>query len=197
VKTSTIIVSLILCCSVPLPLALAAETKRADEPLVGIAAAPTIRASEDTPIDYTGSMPNAFTGALDNDDSTYNRALENCGQLSGVGTAVFYDTVTITNNSGATADLQISTSEIGGACAAIDTFMAAYSPAFNPANASIDCVVANDDTPPGLCSLINLSIPAGQSTVVVISSFGNGETFDYQVNFDGTVPVELMQFTVE
>lgn len=196
-KKTTILVSLLLCGSILRPLPLAAETKRADEPLAGVAAAPSIRASEDTPISYTGSTPLAFTGALDNDDSTYNRSFQACSGLSGVGTAVYYDTVTITNNSGASADLQISTSEVGGSCAAIDTFLAAYSPSFNPANALENCVADNDDSPPSTCSLLNLSIPDGQSAVVVITSYGNGATFDYQVNFDGTVPVELMEFTVD
>ena len=32
---------------------------------------------------------------------------------------------------------------------------------------------------------------------LVISSFGNGATGDYQVNFDGTVPVGLLDFDVD
>ena len=62
-----------LCAFIPLSSAVAAEGKQADELRAGVAAAPTIRASEDTPINYMGGTPSAFTGALDADDSTYNR----------------------------------------------------------------------------------------------------------------------------
>jgi len=33
--------------------------------------------------------------------------------------------------------------------------------------------------------------------VVVVTSFGNGDLFTYQVNFDGTMPVELMSISAE
>lgn len=47
-------------------------------------------ASENTSIEVATGVPSAVTGALDGDDSTYNRQLGNCGGLSGMGTNVFW-----------------------------------------------------------------------------------------------------------
>ena len=48
-------------------------------------APPQIDAIENTVINYSGSVPATFAGALDADDSTYNRPVS-CVALSGVGT---------------------------------------------------------------------------------------------------------------
>jgi len=47
-----------------------------------------------------------------------------------------------------------------------------------------------------LCSLIGGAIPGSGTGSLVITSFGNGATGDYQVNFDGTTPVGLVDFDV-
>lgn len=153
----------------------------------GTAAAPTIRASEDFPINFNGNTPAAIQIDLDADDSTYNRNLSDCGGLSGVGTAVSFDTITITNNSPADATLDLFTSDVGdtASCTAGDTYLAAYIPSFNPADATLNCAASNDDggAAGGLCSGITLTIPQGATAVVVNTSFGNGELFSYQTNF--------------
>lgn len=170
----------------------------------GPAIAPVIDASEDNPINYLGGEPPLFTGALDADDSTYNRAVS-CSTLSGVGTAVPWDTITITNNSGAVANLVVFSSLVGGAACsdANDTFFTLYNGTFNPAAALVNCLAVNDDIAGAAnrCSTLSFAIPAGESRIVVVAGFNNAATanglFPYQINFTGTTPVELLHFSVD
>ena len=168
----------------------------------GPAGPPVIDASEDYPLNYLGGEPSLFTAALDADDSTYNRAVS-CTSLSGVGTAVAYDTLTITNNSAGTANFVVFSSMVGGgACAgAPDTFFTLYDTSFNPAAPLTNCLAVNDDISGSAnrCSTLTFTIPLGQTRVVVLSAFDNASLpaglFDYQVNFTGTTPVELVSFS--
>ena len=180
-------------------VAFPAAAQKADFVKQGPATPPAIEASEDYPVNYPGGpAPAPVLGELDQDDSTYNRVVD-CSGLSGVGTAVVYDTVTITNSSPGVADMVVFTSDQGNpaGCTDIDTLLTAYgSGGFNPADPLTNCVAANDDFS-GLCSQITFQIPAGQTYVVVVTSYSNGALFPYQVNFDGTVPVELMSISAE
>jgi uncharacterized protein (TIGR03382 family) len=155
-----------------------------DFAIAGAGSAPQVRASENTDINFDGNTPAAIMGALDADDGTYNRNLSDCGALSGVGTDVSFDTITITNNSPADATLDIFTSDQGdpASCAAIDTYLAAYIPSFDPSDATLNCVESNDDTI-AFCSQITLTIPQGETAVVVNTAFDNADFFDYQTNF--------------
>lgn len=156
-----------------------------DSAKLGAANAPQIRASENTDINFDGNEPAVVLGALDADDSTYNRTFNDCDTLSALGDSVSYDTITITNQSGNDASMEVFSSSQGdpAACGGIDTYMAAYIPSFNPADGTENCVAFNDDGPVGTCSSITLDIPQGQTAVVVTTSYENGEFFDYQVNF--------------
>ncbi len=171
-----------------------------DFPKTGPATPTVPNASENYPLSYPGgAAPAAIAGALDNDDSTHNRVLTGCGGLSGVGTAVFYDTISITNTGAGTATFIAETSDQGapGVCASMDTFLTAYRPTFNPASPATNCVAADDDAGPLACSRMTFTVPAGGTAVIVVSSFSNAATFPYQVNFTGTTPVELMKIKVE
>lgn len=180
------------------------SAKEVDVVRKGAPVPPTINASEDTPISYTGGVPATYTGALDLDDSTFNRPVS-CGSLSGVGTAVAWDTITITNASSGVANFIVFTSMVGGgACAgAPDTFMAVYDTTFNPASPLANCLAVNDDIngSSDRCSRLTFSIPVGAVRVVVVTGFDNASLpaglFNYQVNFTGTTPVELQKFTAE
>ncbi len=181
-----------------------AEAQKADTVRLGAAIAPIINASENTPINYMGGTPALFTGALDADDSTYNRALT-CGGLSGVGTAVPWDTITITNNSAGTANFVVFSSLVGGgACTDTnDTFFTLYNGTFNPASPLTNCLAVNDDISGATnrCSTLSFSIPVGQTRIVVVSGFNNAADpdglFSYQINFTGTTPVELIRFEAD
>lgn len=163
-----------------------------------------IDASENTVINYLGGEPPLFTGALDADDSTYNRVVS-CGTLSGVGTAVPVDTITITNNSGGTANLVVFSSLIGGApCLdANDTFFTLYNGTFTPGTPLVGCLAVNDDISGATnrCSTLSFSIPVGETRVVAVAGFNNAATanglFPYQINFTGTTPVELLHFSID
>lgn len=153
---------------------------------------PDIDASEDTSVNYVGAIPPTFTAALDTDDSTFNRPVT-CAALSGVGTAVPFDTVTITNNAGVAANFTVSSSLVGGAACtdANDTFFVLYS-AFNPAAPLSGCLAVNDDISGATnrCSTLTFNVPAGQSRVVVTTGFNNAADpagmFPYEVSFAGT-----------
>jgi hypothetical protein len=181
-----------------LPTSALAQAK-VDTPRVGPPVAPKPNASEDTVLTYVGGVPAPIIGALDADDSTYNRALTGCGSLSGVGTAVFYDTISITNTTAGTASFVAETSDQGtpGVCASIDTFMTAYAPTFAPATPLTNCVAADDDAGPGACSHIAFTVPSGGTAVIVVTSFGNAVTFPWQVIFTGTTPVDLVKVNAE
>lgn len=163
-----------------------------------------IDSSENTVVLYTGSVPPLFTGALDADDTTYNRPL-NCGTLSGVGTAVALDTITITNNSAGVANMIVFSSLVGGAACgdANDTFFTLYNGVFTPAASLTNCVAVNDDISGATnrCSQLAFNIPVGETRTVVVAGFNNAAApdglFAYQINFTGTTPVELLHFSVD
>lgn len=169
----------------------------------GPAQPPVIEASENTIINYLGGEPSLFTGALDADDTTYNRPVT-CGALSGVGTAVALDTITITNNSAGVANMIVFSSLVGGAVCgdANDTFFTLYNGTFTPGAALTNCVAVNDDISGAAnrCSQLAFSIPVGETRTVVVAGFNNaasGGLFAYQINFTGTTPVELLHFSVD
>ncbi len=156
-----------------------------------------VEASEVYPVDYPGGPPPApVLGELDADDGTYNRVVS-CGTLSGVGTAVYYDLVEFTNSGAVAADVVAFTSTQGNpSTCPFDTFLTVYS-AFNPADPLSGCLEYDDDGGVGGgCSEVSFQVPAGEMYTIVVTSFANGTTGAYQVNFDGTVPVELQSFEI-
>lgn len=174
--------SLALSTTLMVPGALA---QKADWPKVGPAEPPVFKASENTTIEVATDIPSTVTGALDGDDSTYNRQQGNCSALSGIGTNVSYDTVTIENNSGILAALDVFTSDVGNpAACSNDTHVTVYSPAFNAVDPTTGCVTSNDDGGPGPCSAVSFDLGVGETAVVVVTSFSNDSEFDYQVNID-------------
>jgi Abnormal spindle-like microcephaly-assoc'd, ASPM-SPD-2-Hydin len=169
-----------------------AQAKQLDSELTGAATPPVIRASEVTNISFTGTVPATFTGALDADDSVFNRPTT-CAALSGVGTAVPFDTVNITNNSGNPGNIVITSRLVGGAACTDtnDTFFALYS-TFNPATPLSTCLAINDDISGATnrCSSLTFALNAGESRTVVVTGFNNAAVanglFPYEVTFAGT-----------
>lgn len=184
-------------------IAQAADTK-IDVASANAAIPAVIRASTDTPISYPGGTPPTnILGSYDAQDSTFNRTLSDCVSISAVGTAVPYDTITLTNSGAANATLNLRIGNQGdptGVCSgAIDTFIALYDSTFNPASPALNCLQANDDfTGGGLCSgFTNVSVPAGATRVIVLTTFDNGAAFPYEVTFGGTTPVSLQSFKID
>lgn len=179
--------------------------KRTDIPLApGKAPTPHVPNASETYAVTVPPLPAAQAADFDADDSTFNRPLENCSALSGVGTAVRYDLVTIQNTGAASELVQVQTSDVGApaACATLDTFVVLYRTGpFNPASPLTNCARANDDAGPGACSLLEVQVPAGQTYILVMTTFDVPPAPDavgpYQINFNtGTTPVALQEFTV-
>lgn len=173
---------------------LAAPLANAKQPDTARATAvpPTIDASEDTIVTYPGGPPPAsVSGALDADDSTYNRVFNNCATLSGIGTNVRYDTITFTNTSAGTATVNATMTCAG------DGFLTAYTGTFNPAAPLANCLTSDDDTNGACPALTGVSVPAGQTVVFVVSEYDDGDMGTWALDFGGTTPVTLQAFKVE
>ncbi len=171
----------------------AVAQKPEDFPSRASAAPPQINASENTVINYTGAVPATFSGALDADDSTYNRPVS-CAALSGVGIAVAYDTVTINNPTGAAANVVVTgTAPGGGVCGNDrDTVFTLYDTTFNPASPLSNCLAVHDDIggASNRCSTLSFSVPAGGTRIVAVAGFNNAALatgqFAYEISFAGT-----------
>jgi hypothetical protein len=171
-----------------LALSSAAHAKVVDVVSTNAAVAPVINASEVTNINFNGTAPATFTGALDPDDSTFNRPVS-CTGLSGVGTAVAFDTINITNTSGSPGNITVFSEETAGACGTIDSFFGLYS-TFTPATPLAGCLAVDDDAGVGNCSQLVFPLLAGETRTVVVTAFDNAALatglFPYQINFTGT-----------
>ncbi len=114
-------------------------------------------------INYAGGVPAPVFDALEATDSFYNRLIGDCGPVSGVGTAVFYDELPIVDTDAGPINLVAETNDgAPGSCTGIDTFLTLYSPTFNEAAPADNCVTSNDDGGAGLCSLISRPDPRRQ-----------------------------------
>jgi hypothetical protein len=203
----------ILAAALLLAISAAAGAKDFQVNVNGTHVGPVVRASENTAISYPGGTPPAdVPGQLDADDSTFQRpALTTAdggtynGEPGCAGTAFpdqvtsKYDTVTITNTGPGPA--QISTDIL---CQGADSTAYVYS-TFNPATPNAGCLAADDDSGSdkgGFCSALNFSIPVGESRVLVVTAYqntdsGGDDDFSYSVNFNGTTPVSLTNFSVD
>lgn len=187
-------------------IAQAADSK-VDIASAGPASAPIIRASTNTVINYTGGKPGNVVGSLDAVDSTFNRP-SGCGAVSTVGTAVAYDTITLTNATATNATVNIRMGASGSPTAACvsapDTYLIMYNDAFDPALPLTNCALTNDDanaTADRCSALSSISVPPGAARVFVLTAFRNAAVatglFPYEITFAGTTPVSLQRFEVE
>lgn len=110
---------------------------------------------------------------------TYNRALWNFASLSGVGTAVAYDTMEFTVTVSGAYDF-LSTA--GG----WDNYLFVYSPTFNAAAALSNGVVGNDDFPSiGISGFNGVALTTGVNYVLVTTGFGNSDFGTYVNEISG------------
>lgn len=110
---------------------------------------------------------------------TYQRALASFTGLSGVGTAVAYDTFTFTvTDSGAYDFLSLASGW--------DNFLFLYSPGFDPGAALSNGVVGNDDFPSiGRSGFDDVMLTAGVSYVLVTTGFDNADFGAYTNSISG------------
>ena len=101
-------------------------------------------------------------------DPTFNRPLEDLSGLSGVGTAVNYDTVSFTASVAGNYTF-LTTGQF-------DTFTILYAGSFNPASSLTNATAANDDLLPGFTtSGFIATLATGQTYVYVTTSFANND----------------------
>jgi hypothetical protein len=117
---------------------------------------------------------------------------------------VAFDTITLTNSGANTATVNVRLGQAGDpgtACGTvIDPFLIVYNGSFNPASALTNCLLVNDDTSGAAdrCPSLNgVSVPSGETRVIVLTTFDNAAFFPYEVTFAGTTPVTLQSFEVE
>lgn len=129
-----------------------------------------------------------FSGALTATDPTFNRP-SGVGSLSGVGTAVAYDTYTFT--AAAAGPYSVNSSYVAGG---LDGYLFVYSPTFNPAAGLTNLKAADDDGTgltdslipdadngaygPAVTSATVLTLTPGATYVVVQAAFDNATLAD-------------------
>jgi hypothetical protein len=122
---------------------------------------------------------------------TFNRALEDLSALSAVGTNVRYHTYTFT--------VTVGGDYIFNTTAAYDSFVFLYENSFDPADATTNAVIANDDLILGnsfAASGFETALTAGTTYVYVTTGFGNTDAGAYSTTIAGpaaTVPVPEVQ----
>lgn len=127
-----------------------------------------------------------ITGSLTASDSTFNRPLT-LSTLSGVGTAVHYDTFSFLGASGGAYDFKMVTT---GPAPAFDTFLLLYAGTFNPSSPLTNLVALNDDFP-GIgtsASGFTYTLTAGAVYTVVSTAFSNTGLGNYTTTIATAVP---------
>jgi hypothetical protein len=101
-------------------------------------------------------------------DPTFNRLVEDLSGLSGVGTAVHYDTYSFTAS--VAGNYTFLTTGV------FDTFAFLYTGSFNPATPLLNATAGNDDLLPGFTtSGFAAALVTGQTYVHVTTAFDNSE----------------------
>ena len=150
----------------------------------------------DSAIVWTRGVPQTIAGTLGPGDGTMQRLDQDCASVSGTATAVYYDTVRITNTGSQISRLDVRTQQPGddgdASCGAeADTALAIYIGPFSPDAVTTNCAAFNDDsTTPDLdrCSRTRpLELAPGEEATVVVMGAADGDSFAYDLRFDGSV----------
>lgn len=117
-----------------------------------------------------------ITGSLTATDATFNRPFT-LSSLSGVGTAVHYDTFSFLGASGGSYDFKMTT----GPSPTFDTFLLLYAGSFNPAAPLTNLVALNDDLPGSgtAASGFSYTLTAGAVYTIVSTAYSNADLGNY------------------
>jgi uncharacterized repeat protein (TIGR01451 family) len=139
------------------------------------------------------ARPNAavsYNGSLSAADPTYNRTVEGCTSLSGVGTDVSYSAKTFTVDTAGNYDIE---SEQTG----FDGMIFLYTGTFNPSSAVTNCTEGNDDSSGvGFSAIVGAPLVTGTSYTVVTTSFDIGETGTFTNTITGPGSASLPNLTL-
>ena len=113
---------------------------------------------------------------------TFNRTLAGAppASLSGVGTAVAYNTLTFTADVAGTYNFLMTSVTAG-----YDPFLALYLGSFNPGAALTNVLVANDDLGDFQHSGFTRALTTGQTYVAVLTGFNNTDFGAYNLTISG------------
>lgn len=113
--------------------------------------------------------------------------------VSGVGTAVRYQTLTFTVDvSGSYNFLNTATAPSGW-----DNYSHLYVNSFDPLNQFTNVLVANDDFPtPGVSGFNNIGLTAGWNYIFVASGFGNTDAGAFRLDISGPGTATLVNSNV-
>lgn len=117
---------------------------------------------------------------------TYNRALTGFSGLSGVGTAVRYQTLAFSVTASGSYDF------LSAATGAWDNFTFLYGPSFNPATPLVNGLGSNDDFPGIGTSGFSAALTAGASYVFVTTGFANTDFGAYANSITGPGTVNVV-----
>ncbi len=124
------------------------------------------------------------SGAITLGDATFNRPTT-LTTLSGVGTAVHYDTLSFSGAAAGSYDFRMVAVPAGS----FDTFLALYAGTFNPASPLTNLVALNDDfTNIASGSGFTFTLAAGTSYTVVSTAFANTGVGSYLTTVTSAVP---------
>ena len=113
---------------------------------------------------------------------TYNRPVSTTS-LSGVGTAVAYDTYTF--------NVSAAGSYAFAAVSDFDNFLALYQGTFDPTSALTNLVAVDDDSGVGNNALLTNALLGGTSYTIVFSSFSNADAGIYGLGISGPGAINL------
>lgn len=139
-------------------------------------------AGKPSPVNPTATV--MFSGTTVGGD-TYNRAIESCAGLSGLGTDVNYSVQEFTVDTSGAYDL---TSVQG-----YDGFIFLYTDSFNATDALANCTAANDDglNGTGFSEIFGVNLTAGTPYFLVTTSFFNGDAGTFENTISGPGGIQL------
>lgn len=163
--------------------------------MAGVMGVAAMAQATDSTVAWSFGVPQTMALGVGSGDGT-TAALSNCTTLDPAPNrgAVFYDRITVTNTGTRRAELLARTAVMGGAVgtacpATMDSRLAVYRGAFNPADPRANCVAYNDDSAGGTeCSTSAVvSMRPGETVTLVVTASNNGDRFPYDLKFDGSV----------
>jgi hypothetical protein len=118
---------------------------------------------------------------------TYNRVIEAGNSLSGVGTAVTYQTYAFNVSTAGAYTITADSSAL------FDTFLVLYKNTFDPSSALTNFVVASDDTTGSVLSASQFtqSLTTNTNYIAVVSGYSNFDAGRYALTFSGPAAVNF------